>query len=171
MLVFSAKVFAIALVCPDYFGVPQLAVKLKFEQMSYKFFLSFLLLCFFVNCQSQISLIGNWRRTDLKLTPSKNNKQWGDTEFKTDSTFHIEGDTTNEQSTTPGWHVGGAVDGIWKFQKPNYLSLHTDPNEPLFFFRYRIMKLTKNELVLSTYSDKKSKKSHLRYRRLLKPKN
>ncbi len=41
-------------------------------------------------------------------------ENWGDLEIRSDSTFHIQGDTTNQNSRTQGWHFGDEYNGVWE---------------------------------------------------------
>jgi hypothetical protein len=74
-----------------------------------KIFVLTLFAVFFMHAYGQTTLIGSWRRVDSKLKYHDTiNKQlkWGDLDIRSDSTFHIEGDSSTQYSTISGWHVG-----------------------------------------------------------------
>ena len=106
---------------------------------------------------SQLTLVGNWRRlipvVKYKGSIIKQN-HWGDLEIREDSTFHIQGDTTNQNTTTPGWHVGDQYNGTWQLYKEDHLFLYLNPKEDKMFLSFKIIKLEKQKLVLRSYFDK-----------------
>lgn len=117
-----------------------------------KFLIAFLLLIgLSTELISQVTLIGNWRRVIpvIKYNGSviKQN-HWGDLAIRKDSTFHIQGDTTNQNSTTAGWHIGNEYNGTWRLYKENHLFLYLNPKEDKIFLSYKIIKLDKQKLVL-----------------------
>jgi hypothetical protein len=123
-----------------------------------KFLASLLLfISFGLQTYSQNNLVGNWKRV-IKNQPVKiQQKQWGDLEIRSDSTFHIEGDTTNQRSTTPGWHTGDEYNGTWKQQGNKYLMLLLEPKQDKMFLSYKIIKLSKEKLVLRSGFNKNNK--------------
>ncbi|MGO8056411.1 hypothetical protein, partial [Rhizobium leguminosarum] len=73
---------------------------------------------------------------------------WGDIQFRADSTFHIQGDSSTKNSSTPGWHVGDELVGTWELSNNNLLTLWIEPKEHKIFLMYVIIKLSRNQLVL-----------------------
>ncbi len=136
-----------------------------------KIIISILLSFFIVQTYtySQTSLIGKWRRVNSKLnvqdTTDKQLK-YGDLEIRKDSTFHIEGDSATQNSTTPGWNTGEEYNGTWEVNDNNRLTLRLDPKEDKMFLWFIITKLTKDKLVLRFGFDKNNKKYDFTYLRL-----
>jgi hypothetical protein len=125
-------------------------------------FLIFLLLVIGVSLQgySQNTLIGNWRRVKpiIKNQVTKaQQKQWGDLEIFSDSTFHIQGDTTTQNSTTPGWHTDDEFKGTWERRGYKHLILLVEPKKYNGFLFYKVIKLSKEKLVLRSNLDKSNK--------------
>jgi hypothetical protein len=115
---------------------------------------------FSLQTYSQLSLIGNWRRVKpiIKNQPIKiQQKQWGDLEIRSDSTFHIQGDTTTQNSTTPGWHTGDEFNGTWERRNNKHLILLIEPKKYNGFLFYKVIKLSKEKLVLRSNSEKSNK--------------
>jgi len=135
-----------------------------------KIFLSILLSCFSAQTYSQVSLlIGTWRRVNPKLTVQDTiHKQlkYGDFEINQDSTFHIEGDSSTQNSTIPGWHVGDEYNGKWELDSSNHLTLYFDPKENKLIFRYIIIELNRNKLVLRLGFHKNDEKYDITYFRI-----
>ncbi len=110
-------------------------------------------ICVASYCQSD--LIGTWRRVKpyLKNQNFKNKKLYkGDLEIIADSTFHIQGNKVNLNSTIPGWHTGQDFKGTWEQNDSMHLTLWLEPKGSKLFFAYKIIKLTHNELVLRSLS-------------------
>ncbi len=129
--------------------------------MLLKFLITFLLfLGFSTQIFSQITLVGNWKRV-IPVIKYKGSviKQghWGDLEIRQDSTFRIQGDTTNQNSTTPGWHTGDEFNGTWEQLNGNLLFLWLEPKENKMFLSYKIIKLSKEKLVLRSNFNKNNK--------------
>jgi len=134
-----------------------------------KFLISILFTGLFTQTYSQQSLIGNWRRVnpDFKYqdTTSKQLK-WGDLQIHTDSTFHIEGDSSTRNSTISGWHAGDEYNGTWELRDNNRLTLWLEPKENKMFLSFTIIKLTKDKLVLRLSFNKNDKKNDITYLRI-----
>jgi len=111
----------------------------------------------------QSQLTGNWSRLDstIKFKDIKFGKI-GDLTLNNDSTFIIHGDTTNSASTIAGWHGGDEYRGVWGLHDNNSLVLHLEPQDEKNFVHFKIVRLTKNKLVLKTAS---SRKNHIIYNR------
>jgi hypothetical protein len=126
-----------------------------------KFLIPLLLfICTGLQTYSQNILIGNWKRVKpvIKNQPIKiQQKQWGDLEIRSDSTFHIEGDTATQNSKTPGWHVGDEYNGTWIQQDSKYLMLLLEPKQDKMLISYKIIKLSKQKLVLRSGLNKSNK--------------
>jgi hypothetical protein len=123
------------------------------------------LLVFFLSTYGQASLIGTWRHVAPQhkaLDIASKHLKVGDLIIRSDSTFHIEGDSSTRNSTIPGWHVGDEYNGTWE-QKNNLLFLLLE-NQP--FLSFIIVKLTSERLVLRLGFDKKDKKHDFTYLRL-----
>jgi hypothetical protein len=116
----------------------------------------------------QNNIVGNWKRvqTVIKNQCVKINQwQWGDLEIHSDSTFHIYGDSTNQNSATPtGWQAGTEYNGTWELRDSNYLRLRILYQPDWIFRSYEIIKLTKERLVLRSNASKNNKQiiSYLR---------
>jgi hypothetical protein len=109
---------------------------------------------------SQNTLIGNWKRVKplIKNQLVKiQQKQWGDLEIRSDSTFHIQGDTSTQNSTTQGWHTGDEFNGTWKQQDSKHLMFLLEPKQSGMFLSYKIIKLSKEKLVLRSYGNKRNR--------------
>jgi hypothetical protein len=109
---------------------------------------------------SQPSLIGNWKRVKPIIknqTIKIQQKQWGDLEIRSDSTFHIQGDTATQNSTTPGWHTGDEFNGTWRQQDNKHLMFLLEPKQSGMFLSYKIVKLSKEKLVLRSNRDKRNR--------------
>jgi len=135
--------------------------------MIYKSSLVFLIVCFCLKVQSQ-SLIGNWRRQSItaeKIEKVNNQAKSGDLTVRSDSTFHIEGDTLTQSSSVPGWHTGEELNGTWEL-KDKRLTFWLDPKENRMFLWFNIIALTKNKLVLRSGFNRNSKKHDITYIRL-----
>ena len=101
---------------------------------------------------SQKTLVGKWRRVDeSKKNKKLNNKQlvYGDMELRSDSTFHIEGDTKTKNSNVQGWHSGDEYNGTWQQLDNNSFILWMKPKEDGLFILYQIIKHDRNNLILS----------------------
>jgi hypothetical protein len=122
-------------------------------------FLTPLLLCisFSLRTYSQNTLIGNWKRVIKNQTIKIQQKQWGDLEIRSDSTFHIQGDTATQNSTTPGWHTGDEFNGTWRQQDNKHLMFLLEPKQSGMFLSYKIIKLSKEKLVLRSYGNKRNR--------------
>lgn len=134
-----------------------------------KILISILFFCLFIHARSQTSLIGKWRRVNPALsTQDTTNKQlkWGDLEIRTDSTFHIEGDTSTRNSTIPGWHSSDEYNGTWELHDNNRLTLRMEPKESKMFLWFIIVKVTKDQLILRLGFNKNDKKHDITYLRL-----
>ena len=92
--------------------------------------------------------------------------KWRDLEIRKDSTFHIEGDSSSQNSTIPGWHTGEEFNGTWELYNKNRLFLRMEPKENKMFVWYIIIKLTNNKLILRSGLDKNNKKHDITYLRL-----
>jgi hypothetical protein len=118
---------------------------------------------------SQINIIGKWRRVNPKShfqdTTHKQLK-WGDIEIRSDSTFHIEGDSSTKNSTIPGWHGGEEYNGTWELDDVNRLTLWMEPQENRMFLWFKIIKLTEKKLVLRLGFNIDDKKHNITYLRL-----
>lgn len=127
-----------------------------------------LLIGFSTELFSQLTIVGNWKRV-IPVIKYKGavikQSHWGDLVIRKDSSFHIQGDTTNQNSMTPGWHTGDEYNGIWQLYKGNYLCLYLNPKEDKIFLSYKIIKLDKQKLVLRSYF-KKNNKNDITYLRL-----
>jgi hypothetical protein len=118
---------------------------------------------------SQITLVGKWQRVNHNSKfPDTSNKQltWGDIEIRSDSTFHIEGDSSTKNSTIPGWHVGEEYNGTWKLDDFNRLTLWMEPQEDSRFLWFKIIKLMKKKLVLRFGFNIDDRKNNIKYLRL-----
>jgi hypothetical protein len=134
-----------------------------------KILISILFSCLLIHAYSQTTLIGKWRRVNPTLSDQDTtNKQlkWGDLEIRSDSTFHIEGDTSTRNSTIPGWHSGDEYNGTWELHDKNRLTLWMEPKETKMFLWFIIVKLAKDKLVLRLGVDKNDKKHDIKYLRL-----
>jgi len=134
-----------------------------------KTFISILLSCFFTQTFSQVSVIGKWRPINPKLKINDTtNKQlkYGDIEIRQDSTFHIEGDSSTQNSSIPGWHTGDESNGTCEVYDNNHLTLWLEPKENKMFLSYIIIKLTKDKLILRSSFNKNKKKYDIKYLRL-----
>jgi hypothetical protein len=133
-----------------------------------RFLISILLTFLFIQTYSQISLTGNWRRlnheTNDQDTTHKQLK-WGDLEIHSDSTFHIEGDSSTKNLKTSGWHFDD-YKGRWELHDNNHLTLRLEPKENKIFLVYIIINLTNDELVLRPTFNRNDKKYDIRYLRL-----
>ena len=137
--------------------------------MLLKFLISILFTGIFTLTYSQQYLIGNWRRVNSNImyqdTTSKKPK-WGDLQINTDSTFHIEGDSSKTNSTISGWHTGDEYNGTWELRDNNRLTLRLEPKENKMFLSFTIIKLTKDKLVLRLSVNKNDKKKDITYLRI-----
>lgn len=119
-------------------------------------------------CHSQPALIGNWRRVipevenqDLKTKQL----QPADLQIFSDSTFHIQGDTTSQNSKVPGWHSVEDYRGTWE-QKGVFLTLRIEPKKDMMFLTFKIVEVTKEKLILKIPSDESTGRPEIRYVRL-----
>jgi hypothetical protein len=122
-----------------------------------------------IRAQSQTSVIGKWRREIPTFTnQDTTNKQakGGDLEIRTDSTFHIEGDTSTQNSTIPGWHAGDEYNGTWKLHDNDRLTLSMEPKDSKVFLPFIIVKMTKDKLILRLGFNNNEKKFDITYLRL-----
>jgi hypothetical protein len=110
---------------------------------------------------SQASFIGKWKRIKKPVVKYRGNitrqvPNWNDLEIRADSTFHIEGDTSNQHSTTAGWYSAAAINGTWECRDHKHLIfwLGTKKEMPL---SYRIVILTSKKLILRPPLDRDSK--------------
>lgn len=132
----------------------------------------FFLLLFFVFSISHVfsqTLIGKWRRVnpELSIQDTLNKKlQWGDIEIRSDSTFHIEGDSSKVNADMAGWYLGAEFNGKWEMPENKRLTLWIDTGPHKMFLNYIIIKMDDNNLVLRSLIDKKDKKHNLKYVRL-----
>ena len=134
-----------------------------------KILILILFCCLFIHVHSQTLLIGKWRRVNATLSnQDTTNKQlkWGDLEIRTDSTFHIEGDTSSRSSTISGWHTGDEYNGTWELRTNNRLTLWMEPKETKMLLPFIIVKLTKDKLILRLGFTKNDKKHDIIYLRL-----
>lgn len=134
-----------------------------------KILISIVSSCLFINTYSQTSLIGKWRRANSTMSnDDTTNKQLklGDLEIRKDSAFHIEGDTSIQNSTIPGWHAGDEYNGTWELQYNSRLYLWMEPKENKMFLWFIIIKLTKDKLILRLGFNKDDKKHDITYLRL-----
>ena len=134
-----------------------------------KILISILFSCLFIQASSQTSLIGKWRRVNPTLSnQDTTNKQlkWGDLEIRTDSTFHIEGDTSIRNSTIPGWHTGDEYNGTWELHDNNRLTLWIEPKESKMFLWFIIVEVNKDKLILRLGFNKNEKNRDIIYLRL-----
>jgi hypothetical protein len=134
-----------------------------------KLLISILFSCLFILAHSQTSLIGKWRRVNPTLNSQEiTNKQlkWGDLEICTDSSFHIEGDTSSRNSRIPGWHSGDEYNGTWELHHNNRLTLWMEPKESKLFLWFIIVKATKDKLILRLGFNKNLKDRDITYLRL-----
>ena len=125
--------------------------------------------CLFIHVHSQTLLIGKWRRVNAALSnQDTTNKQlkWGDLEIRTDSTFHIEGDTSTRNSLTPGWHSSNEYNGTWELHDNNKLTLLMEPKESKMFLWFIILTQTKHKLILRLGFNKNEKNHDITYLRL-----
>lgn len=114
-------------------------------------------------CKSS-QIIGDWHRTDLN--PNNKNSHQGDLSIHSDSTFYVVGDSTNNQDTIPGWNTGEGYKGKWE-ENNRHLILWLEPKEEKLFLSFKIIRLTKNKLVLTTAFDEHNKNAyHLKYVRM-----
>jgi hypothetical protein len=134
-----------------------------------KLLLSILLAALFVESSGQTTILGKWRRLNPTIKHQDiTNKQskFGDLEISTDSTFHIEGDSSSKNSTISGWHVGDEYNGTWGLHNSNRLTLWFEPKDDKMFLSYLIIKQTKQKLVLRSASNIKDRKRDIVYLRL-----
>ena len=128
-------------------------------------FSKFLILVLFTSVSiqafSQASFIGKWKRIKKPATKYQGNTtrqvpNWGDLEIRADATFHIEGDSANKNSTTPGWYSGAELNGTWECRDNKHLIfwLGTKKEMPL---SYKIVVRTTGKLILRPPLDKDSK--------------
>jgi hypothetical protein len=99
---------------------------------------------------SQETLIGNWHRVNpsLKNQDLKSNQlQQDDLQIFEDSTFHIQGDTTTQNSSVSGWHIGEDYKGKIEVKGKDYLVLWTDPKDKIGL-TLKIVELTKEKLIV-----------------------
>ena len=118
---------------------------------------------------SQTSLFGKWRR--ITANPHHKDTTYkqlapGDLEINADTTFHIEGDSSEKNSTIPGWHVREEMNGTWELQNNKRLTLWLEPKESKMFLSFVIISLTQEELVLRLYMERNNKKGDIKYLRL-----
>ena len=100
----------------------------------------------------QPTIIGKWRRIEETSKAKKiTNKilQFGDMEIRSDSTFHIEGDSKTKNSIVSGWHAGDEYNGTWEKGGTKVLILWVGDKNDKMFLSYIIVKLNKNDLILS----------------------
>lgn len=113
-------------------------------------------------------LTGIWRRVNPALkvqdTITKQLK-YGDLKLSEDSTFHIEGDSTTNNSAMSGWHTGEERNGTWRLNG-NRIVLYYEPKDDNLFLCFIIIKLTANNLVLEDGFSKKHKRNKITYLRL-----
>lgn len=137
--------------------------------MIIKILISILFSCLFIHAYSQTSLIGKWRRVNTSVRnqdTANKHLRLGDLEIRTDSTFHIEGDTSTRNSTIPGWHTGVEFNGTWELHDTNRLTFWMEPKEDKMFLWFIIIKLTKDKLILRLGFNKNDKKHDIAYLRL-----
>ncbi len=149
----------------------KLSLPVSLAYINMKLLISILLLSTSANAQNPQALLGNWRR----ITPSEKRKviigkqpQTGDLAINHDSTFYIWGDSANLKSNQVGeWVSSEEYKGTWKQTDNKHLTLFLDPKESKMFLPFRIVKLTKETLVLRfVFDKKKTKLSFLTYRRI-----
>ncbi len=125
------------------------------ENNYYKKMKTIIIIFLFAICSkaySQPTIIGKWRRLDdTSKNRDKNNKQlrFGDMEIRSDSTFHIKGDSTTNTSTVSGWHVGDELNGTWEKLDAQHFIFWVGHKNDKMFISYTIEKLNKNNLILS----------------------
>ena len=132
-----------------------------------KYLLVIFTACFCIQANSQ-SLIGSWRQLPFKsgtIRKMDKNPTKGDLIIRSDSTFHIQGDSSTQISTIPGWHAGEESNGTWEV-KNKRLILRLEPNEDRLYLWFKIISLTKNKLVLRSGLGSDSKKNDVSYVRI-----
>jgi hypothetical protein len=142
---------------------------LKALKMTARFLMSFLFIGLFMQAYSQVTVIGKWRRVNPNLNykdTAYKKLKWGDLEIRSDSNFHIEGDSASQNSTIPGWHVGEEYNGTWELNGRNRLTLWMEPKENKMFLWFVIIKLTKEKLVLRLGFNRNDKRHDITYLRL-----
>ena len=123
---------------------------------------------FCIEAYCQTSLTGNWRRVNpqIKYADTINTQpKWGDLQIRPDSTFHMEGDSSTQNSTISGWHTGDEYNGTWELREHNRLTLWLEPKEHNLFLWFIIVQLTKDKLVLRLGVNKNDKKHDITYLR------
>jgi hypothetical protein len=128
------------------------------------FLIFFLIIGYGLNVNGQ-SLIGNWKRIK---PPTKEGTDWGDLEIKSDSTYHIYGDTTLRNSILDYAHEGQEWDGKWEKPDSLHFTLWLMPkgHDGEMSLKYTVIKLTEKNLVLRYWFYKKRSKADLVYLRL-----
>ncbi|CAN5681497.1 hypothetical protein BH11BAC3_BH11BAC3_34790 [soil metagenome] len=120
--------------------------------------------CLFTCTYSQASLIGKWRRVNDYFN-NQDTVNRDVLEICKDSTFHIEGDSSSQNSTISGWNIGEEYNGTWELRHKNRLFLWMEPKKDKMFLWYIIVKLTKDKLILRlgfTMNDKKHDITYIR---------
>jgi hypothetical protein len=137
--------------------------------MHISFVLTMLFSILSVSVKSQSLLIGKWERVDKDKTIDTTNhpdSKCGNLELRANSTFHIEGDSSSQNTQTPGWHVCQEVEGNWELDKKNYLTLWLSGYERKIFLRYKIISVTKYKLVLRSHFDLRNRNMDMVFSRL-----
>jgi hypothetical protein len=133
-----------------------------------KLLTSIFFICLFSRVFSQTTLIGSWRcafPNSKYIDTTYKQVKTGDLGIHSDSTFHIEGDSSTQNSAIPGWHVGEECYGTWELQNHNRLFLWLEPKKEKMFFSYMIIKLTREKLVLRSSFHPKDQRYDILYLR------
>ena len=130
--------------------------------------LSFIFCLLFSNCKNT-EITGKWKpeiHPSYKQSLESGQSSWGDLILNSDSTFVIEGDTSEPRlnNTVPGWHVGGRIKGNWRLDG-NSLTFHMDDIERPYYLSYEIIHLTSTRLVLLSSFEKGDTTKYMVYSR------
>lgn len=118
------------------------------------------LLSYFLSFQ-KAPIEGHWRRDDLALASMNSNEQPNDLIIKPDSTYKIVGETSFPESNIPGWHSGETREGMWTVSGKK-LSFWIEAQGFKFPVVHKVLKLSKDELILSPVKKVKHKYRRIR---------
>jgi hypothetical protein len=107
---------------------------------------------YLISCQpATVGVTGKWMRSGKQATTFASEPVFGscgDMELIADSSFRIHGNSSTVDTTTPGWSVCQEITGRWELEPDSLLTFWLDGESQKLFLRYRIRKLTQEEMVL-----------------------
>lgn len=120
--------------------------------------ITILFISLLIACNHNIDITGKWKRIGW-------HDNIGDLTLSKDSTFLLTGDHRIANDTMRGWHNDDRT-GTWLIENNKILILNLNPKEERFWFRYKIITLDKNNLVLvSGFNEKIDSSSYMRFKR------